>query len=389
MTKHIYIHFPYCLYKCHYCDFNSYAWKPEQIPHQSYFEALKQEVSVRQNQNTAKTPWYFSKNDIISSVFFGGGTPSLMESDHVKALLDLLFKDLTPASDIEVTLEANPGTLTLPRLKSFQSAGINRLSMGIQSFQEKNLTRFGRIHDGQQAKESLSLALEAGFEKVSADMIYGFPDQSFQEWQQDLEDLLKFPLRHFSCYALTAEEGTSYTSALQSGAYQETPSDLMAQMADWTYQRAKDQGLPAYEVSNFAQIGHESQHNLGYWNYQDFLGLGAGAWGQMAIGHGTSRAMNLKDPAAYSQSMSQQQLPEPEKITSKMAQGEFMMMGLRLKKGILVSDFEGRFGQKMGLSYPQALKIAQDRGLLEQTKLCVRPTEKGFAFNNQLVQLFL
>ena len=215
-THHLYIHFPYCLYKCHYCDFNSYALEPSEIPYDAYTEALSLELAVRQQMNVDSGPYFFSPDTEIKTIFFGGGTPSLMPQIQIQKILAAVRKYFVISEEAEITLECNPGTLNPQTLAGFKESGINRISIGVQSFNDKYLARFGRIHTGKEAEQAISMALELGID-VSGDLIFGFPGQTLKEWQQDLTILSQYDLSHASCYALTAEPGTQYYQNIKQG----------------------------------------------------------------------------------------------------------------------------------------------------------------------------
>jgi len=383
--RHIYIHFPYCLYKCHYCDFNSHAWDQGKIPHSDYVSALLFEVEARKRFFEEMGTHFFPKNTEIASLFFGGGTPSLMRAQDVESIIRVLDKYFTLAPNCEITLESNPGTVDRQRFVDFKNAGINRISMGVQSFQDKNLKRFGRIHSGDDAIAAINVALESGVERVSADLIFGFPDQSLKEWERDVKKMLGFGLKHISCYALTAEPDTIYTHDLQKGQLFEVDADLFADMQNLTYELTDEAGVPAYEISNFAVSGEESRHNLGYWRYSSFLGIGAGAWSNFSA----VRTMNTKPPTQYMQDIQKGTFFTQEDIDERTAMTEYLMMGLRLKAGISHNDFAGRFDLSLVSVFGDEILRAVERGWLEDDGAWMRPTREGFLFNNSLVQMFM
>jgi len=382
---HIYIHFPYCLYKCHYCDFNSHAWDEGKIPHSDYVSALLFEVEARKRLFEGKGTHFFPEKTEIASLFFGGGTPSLMRAEDVEKIISTLDQEFTLAPNCEITLESNPGTVDRQRFVDFKNAGINRISMGVQSFQEKNLKRFGRIHSGDEAVAAINAALESGVERVSADLIFGFPGQSLKEWEGDLKKMLGFGLKHISCYALTAEPDTIYTRDLQKGQLAEVDADLFADMHNLTYELTDKAELSAYEISNFAADGEESRHNLGYWRYSSFLGLGAGAWSNFPA----VRTMNIKAPSQYMQAVQKGAFFEQEEIEQRTAMTEYLMMGLRLKEGISHNDFAERFGESLASVFGDEVLRAVEKGWLEDDGAWMRATREGFLFNNSLVQMFM
>lgn len=386
-TSHVYVHFPYCLYKCHYCDFNSYAWAENEIPQQGYVDTLLNELKWRLRNSERK--FCFEPKTNIQSIFIGGGTPSLMRPQDLGRLLEQLAKNFSLASDIEITLETNPGTITKEKFLEFVSIGVNRFSIGIQSFNEKFLGEFGRIHSGQQARQALETAMTLGV-RVNGDLIFGFPGQTVQEWESDLQMMFSFGTTHLSCYSLMAEEGTIYTKALKQGRYPEQDDDNMAQMMDLTYELMSTHGFNCYELSNFAKPGHESQHNLGYWRYQEFLGLGAGAVGQFNSDDlGVIRTQNSKTPGQYLADVSEGSFFSTEAVDVRSACSEFMMMGLRLKNGVSRQEFKSRFGEELDVVFEDAVEKAFRMGLVELDEEQIRPTLQGYKFNNRLTGLFL
>lgn len=385
MFKNIYIHFPYCLYKCHYCDFNSYAYEQQNIPHQDYQSALMSEIQY----------WHkkFPEKRDIDTVFFGGGTPSLMKPHCVAELLERIDQNWGLAANAEITLESNPGTVTKKSFADFKSAGINRISLGVQSFQEKNLKRFGRIHTGDEA----SLAIENArsvFDNVSCDLIFGFPDQTVAEWNLDLQKAISFDLAHMSCYALTNEPQTQFAVDVKNNKYKELPSDVMAEMQNLTYDQLNKNGFSAYEISNFAKPNKESRHNLCYWHYESYLALGAGATAQFIFGQEearvTERHTNFKRPQDYAQALLEKKdFFTREKISYPVNVFEYLMMNLRLRSGLTVLDFKQKWGlatwQKIEI---QILKLV-NQGLLEATPSHFLLTKKGFLLNHQVLSEFL
>lgn len=385
--EHVYIHFPYCLYKCEYCDFNSYAYKEQEIPEEAYLGHLKAEIRYWQERFPARP------EAGIKSVFLGGGTPSLMRPVSVRQVLAALNESWGLSENPEITLESNPGTVTRESFASFKEAGINRISMGVQSFDDANLQRFGRIHTAKQATEAIEAANDV-FENVSFDLIYGFPDQSLRSWQSDLETAVRFGVKHLSAYALTAEPHTEYTYKLKQGSYQETDSDTFFEMQSLTYEFLEDAGLPAYEVSNFAAKGSECQHNLAYWQYKSYLGLGAGATANIHVkdkpGH-VERWTNWKRPQDYEKAIATGNKPYPSKevLTPGTTWQEYLMMGLRLKSQFDAQGFQDLYGKDFLNDSQTILQSEQKKGRLILQPNALEITTKGFLENNPLVLAFL
>ncbi|OVE82052.1 hypothetical protein BVY03_02030 [bacterium K02(2017)] len=389
MKNHIYIHFPYCLYKCHYCDFNSHARSPQDIPYQKYTETLIKEIDTQIKQEPHRL-----ENKTIHSIYFGGGTPSLMPATFVFNILNTLERHFTFTNKIEITLEANPGTLNKDKLNAFKEAGINRISMGIQSLNDNYLKRFGRIHSAQEAKDAITLLQEVAFPKWSVDLIFGFPNQTNNEWKSDLSYILKTDTNHFSCYALTNEPGTHYTQQIKRGQILPTPDDQLTDMLKLTYELSDKAGFTAYEISNFAKGLNYSEHNLGYWHYENFWGWGAGAWGQSDANNNQGnifllRTHNADDPHEYQQQIELTGTRYTEEVDYPTAMFEYVMMGLRLKSGISIPEFNSRFNQGILNVFESGIKFSIEKGWLEHSGDRLMPTFEGFIFNNAMVSSFI
>lgn len=426
---HIYIHFPYCLYKCHYCDFNSFAVERGAIPSTSYVDTLVAELAARRILFEESGLHSFAKGTRIDTIFLGGGTPSLMQPGEVEKILLALSHEFQLAPAAEVTLEANPGTLDATKIRDFKSAGITRLSIGVQSLEDRNLARFGRIHSAQDAKRALHDAVSVFAGNVSADLIYGFPDQTFAEWQSDLEKIAKRGLSHLSCYSLTAEAGTQFAADVRRGIYHETTDELMAEMFLFTQRFLQDQGLNAYEVSNFSKTGSECRHNLGYWHYESYLGIGAGACSHFVpdvmppppsakhsvcgvssteenmAGPETPgdddedvvdtkprvrRTTNHKIPETYQRTLQDgDNFFLEESIDRRTAMSEFMMMGLRLREGVGVADFKLLFGEDLQRAFAPRLNQAVRQGEFQADAQRLRVAPSSQLQLNRLLQMFL
>lgn len=398
MPGHIYIHFPYCLYKCHYCDFNSHAWEQGKIPHQEYVIALLTELNHRKNLFEAEGRHFYAAGTEIGTVFFGGGTPSLMRPGDVEKILTELQRFFVFTGDVEITIEANPGTVTQKKLDDFCSAGVNRLSLGVQSLHDAYLARFGRIHTADEAINAIKSALCSQITNISTDLIFGFPGQTLAEWKSDLHAVLEFRLNHLSCYALTAEPDTIYSRQLAQRNLSETKPDVFADMLETTYELTDNRGISAYEISNFARPGFACRHNLAYWKYESYLGLGAGACSNWVDPLKVIRTINHKSPQIYIGrgkkffvpcAVQNNSLFHTETIELKTAMKEFMMMGLRLKTGVGGNGFRKKFGVSLEDVFEDQLKQAIALGLLVEENNCYCPTQQGFSLNNRLVGLFI
>lgn len=393
MSASIYIHFPYCLYKCHYCDFNSHATALSDIPFQDYLNSLKRELSSRKKLFEKTGRHFFNSSTNIDTVFFGGGTPSLMDGFLVEEILSELRNYFALTSNCEITLEANPKTLDEKKLSDFKKAGVNRLSVGVQSLNDKYLKKFGRIHSASEAFETLKLVSGAGLKSWNADLIFGFPDQTKDEWVETLTQALTLGPPHLSCYSFTVEEDAPYTQMVKSGQAKLPDGDLQAELFVLTRQILSRHGYDAYEFSNFCNPGHDCRHNVHYWNYDSYLGLGAGA-----VSHFSSpakrdddyfyRTTNFKKPKAYLDGIVQSQFFDEEIISKQTAMGEFVMMAIRKKEGVSLDAFKRCFGSDLPSVFADELKLLKHQGLIELND-SLTLTEPGVLLSNQVIEEFL
>jgi oxygen-independent coproporphyrinogen-3 oxidase len=320
----LYVHWPFCEAKCPYCDFNSHV--VAQVDQARWANALVSEV----DRVAALTP-----GRVLNSVFFGGGTPSLMLPETVQAVLEAVRRNWTPANDIEITLEANPRSVEVGRFRGFAEAGVNRVSLGIQSLREEDLRRLGRLHDVGEAQRAFDVARSV-FDRVSFDLIYARQDQTLEDWRAELGEALTMAVDHLSLYQLTIEPGTAFWERAQRGGLQGLPeSDLGADMYELTQELCAAAGLPAYEVSNHARIGAESRHNLVYWKYGDYAGVGPGAHGRLTV-NGVKQATEAwSAPGAWIDAV---ELGSGDCVYQSIEPldqaGEYIMMGLRISEGL-------------------------------------------------------
>ncbi len=372
----LYVHLPWCLKKCPYCDFNSHAVTGGvALPEVAYLDALRADLQ-------ASLPLVWGRR--IVSVFIGGGTPSLFDPASIDRLLADV-RALLPLEPLaEVTLEANPGSFERDRFKAFRAAGVTRLSIGVQSFDDKALQRIGRVHDGAQARAAVAEASQA-FETFNIDLMYALPGQSLAQLQADLAQALAFQPPHLSIYHLTVEPNTAFALAPPSL----PDEDLASQMLDLISACTTTQGLQRYEVSAFARPGHRCRHNLNYWQFGDYLGIGAGAHGKLSFPHRVLRTVRWREPAAYmKQALAGNALSAQHEVQRDDLPFEYMMNALRLRNGFLVADFQARTG--LPVSALQAtLDAAQAKGLLEREGDRVRPSARGFDFLSDLQAMFL
>ena len=377
----LYVHLPWCVRKCPYCDFNSHAQRGE-IPEQRYLQALTRDLEQ-------SLPQVWGRE--VSSIFIGGGTPSLFSGAAIDQLL-VTFRTLLRVSPLaEITLEANPGTFEAVRFKAYRDAGINRLSLGIQSFNPQHLRALGRIHDANEARAAAEAALEL-FEAVNLDLMYALPEQTLDEARQDLATAIGLGPAHVSAYHLTLEPNTPFAAMPPSLPDDDAAADMQT-MAEATLAAA---GYEHYETSAFARPGQRCRHNLNYWNFGDYLGLGAGAHGKLSSHDRIERQARTKHPQAYMDSLLGEagkgergpSLLETRKLTRDDRIFEFMMNALRLTEGFDPRLFEVRTGLPLLLAEP-ALRAVEQRGLLIRTADNIRPSEQGRHFLNELLQMFL
>lgn len=342
----IYIHWPFCLKKCPYCDFNSHVTNLYLLDQQKFLQAYIRELDFW------KSFWYGRK---INSIYFGGGTPSLMNPSIVGSIIEYIeSKSLSKRQDIEITLEANPTSIESSKLSSFKGAGINRISIGVQSLRKENLHFLGREHSVQEALEALNWAQEIFGQRFSFDLIYGLPGQSLIEWEQDLRSVLGGNLKnaHISLYQLTIEKGTKFFSLHKSGAFVMPDENLQSDFYDLTKKVTKEYGFNMYEISNYSlNESFCSQHNLAYWNYNSYLGIGPGAHSRLYDGINFYAFNNIYQPDQWLRAVEDNCFENGVGLQNfiildkKEAISELILMGLRLKNGINQNSFKKRFGE--------------------------------------------
>ena len=386
----LYVHLPWCLKKCPYCDFNSHVPPPsgeqqagqgaEGLPESRYLDALCADLE-------AALPLVWGRR--VVSVFIGGGTPSLFSPQGIERLLADVRARLPLEPGCEITLEANPGTFESQRFRAFRQAGVTRLSIGVQSFDDGALRRIGRVHDAAQARAAVAEAREA-FGTFNIDLMYALPGQTLQALQADLAAALAFEPPHLSVYHLTMEPNTVFATRPP----QELPDDdTAAQMLDLIVETTQAAGLQRYEVSAFARQGHRCQHNLNYWQFGDYLGIGAGAHGKISFPHRVLRQMRWREPATYmAQALAGQAVSNEHEVARKDLPFEYVLNALRLPQGFAVEDFCERTGLPPS-ALARGLTLAQQRGLIEPVAVGsgqrVVPTARGFDFLSDLQALFL
>ena len=373
----LYIHFPWCAQKCPYCDFNSHELKKE-LDEKKYIDALINDLEQ-------ELPLFWGRS--ISSIFMGGGTPSLFSPESIDQLISALRARLTFAPDIEITMEANPGTVELGKFKEFSSAGINRLSIGIQSFSDDKLKKLGRIHGRKEAIRAAELAHDADFNSFNLDLMYGLPDQSLAQAVEDIETAIALEPKHLSHYQLTIEPNTFFH-------HQPPPTpddDKLWEMQEACQVSLAKKDYVQYEISAYAKEGYQCQHNLNYWQFGDYLGIGAGAHGKLtnAPEQKISRSWKVKQPQDYiDKSDSEKRIAGQKILTRDDAAFEFMMNALRLNNGFETEIFQQHVGLPISV-VEKALKQAEEKGLISWGLKRIKPTDTGRQYLNNLLELFM
>ena len=371
----LYVHLPWCLRKCPYCDFNSHEQRGE-LPFNTYLDALVADLE-------AALPFIWGRR--IHSIFIGGGTPSLFAPELIDRLIGDIRARLPLEAGCEITLEATPGTFERDRFKGYRAAGVTRLSIGVQSFDDAKLAALGRVHDGAQAVAAVHEARDA-FDTFNLDLMYALPGQTRAEFAADLAQALAFEPPHLSIYHLTIEANTVFAKYPPP----HLPDDDAAfDMLDLITERTAANGLERYEVSAFARPGHRCQHNLNYWQFGDYLGLGAGAHSKVSFPHRVLRQVRFREPAQYmAQALAGQCIAQEDEVARAQLPFEFMLNATRLTEGFELA----RFGERTGLpltAIGPALAAAEAQGLIERDFVRAWPTARGVDFLNDLQALFL
>jgi oxygen-independent coproporphyrinogen-3 oxidase len=379
----LYVHIPYCISKCPYCDFNSHV--VADIPENDYTGALLRELELYGEHND----WRGRK---LQSIFFGGGTPSTFKPASIGKILAWVAATFSIDADCEITMEANPGTVDAANFFGYRDAGVNRISVGVQSFQPRLLKFLGRIHSVNEARKALEVVRDAGFDNFSFDLIYANPGQTLQELEADIDTALEYQPPHLSAYNLTFEEGTPFHHEFRYGRMKSLSEDEEIAMADLIEEKLHGAGLLRYEISNYARRGWHSRHNVNYWRSGDYLGLGAGAhsYKRKLDGITGQRWSNEKNPGRYIGQVTQSShaVVEREEIDRDKAAGEFMFLGLRMTEGIRTENFRRRFGKTPREFYPQ-IESWIDAELLAEQAGFLRFTPSGLMLANSIFVHFM
>jgi oxygen-independent coproporphyrinogen III oxidase len=368
MIKSLYVHIPFCLKKCLYCDFNSHTNINIQ---NDYVKALEKELfAIAQKE--------------FETIFVGGGTPTILSVENFESML----KRLSEFRAKEFTVECNPGTLSLEKLQLMRRYGVNRLSIGLQAWQDQHLVTLGRIHTQQEFVENYQLAREVGFDNINIDLMFGIPNQTLADWKETLEKVLLLRPEHLSCYGLIVEEGTPFYQLYESGVYTLTDEDLEREMYEYTIEKLAEHGYKHYEISNFSLTSRECRHNITYWKNEQYFGAGAGAH---SFANGV-RYANTRSVEAYISNMCKSvdacieervEISKPEEIS------EYMFLGLRMLDGISKEDFKNRFGVELSSIYEVQLQELKQLQLIVETEKNIALTRLGVDLSNQVFVRFI
>ena len=372
----IYIHIPFCVRKCLYCDFLSFACDKD--AQERYMEALYKEIKA------------FSRHlgEIeVSTVFIGGGTPSVVDTALLERVIEVLKENYSVKADAEITMELNPGTVTADSLKKYKAMGINRLSMGLQAWQDRLLKTLGRIHTAEKFKESFLLAREEGFDNINVDIMLSLPGQTMDDVKETFENVSSLSPEHISAYSLIVEDGTPFKDMFESGKFEEIDEDFDRNIYRFSCEMLEKNGYKRYEISNFAKKGFESRHNSLYWRTDEYIGFGLGAHSYF----NGERYHNTADMERYiALSEDHESIKEDvEKLTKEDKISEFMFMGLRMDEGVKKSVFKERFDVDMNDIYSEIIIKYKDMGMIEDMGDSIHLTDKGIDVSNVIFSEFL
>ncbi len=380
MAFGVYVHIPYCVKKCPYCDFNSYG-VGESFPEQDYTESVLYELEMHAG---------ILDKARLTSIFFGGGTPSLFEAQNIERIISKIKNNTSPKNDCEISLEINPKTADLEKLRGLREAGVNRVSFGVQSFSERKLKFLGRINSPDDSRSILEDAVKAGFENINVDLMYGTTDETPEEWQSDLEEALRFNSTHISAYCLMIEEATQFGNLFRRGKMTLPAEGELTEFITFTTDTLERSGYKQYEISNYSKPGYECRHNMLYWRGDDYLGVGAGAHSHLkSEGRGWGKRYgNIKNPGLYMKSVraGDKPLGFTEELEKHEALEDTVLMGLRLNSGLEFKSLRDSYSVA-----PDEYKIGYliNGGLIEIDGGNVRLTDKGTLLSNAVIEKFL
>ncbi len=370
----IYVHWPFCAAKCPYCDFNSHV-RHQQVDQERYVAAFDRELAHFAELSKGKT---------VQSIFLGGGTPSLMEPKTVGAILDRIASLWPVDENVEISMEANPSSVEAERFRGYRAAGVNRVSLGVQSLHDRDLKLLGRLHDVDTALKAIDMARET-FPRLSFDLIYARPDQTVEAWQAELERAISLAADHLSLYQLTIEEGTPFFSLYNAGKLKVPDPELGAELYELTQAVTEAHGLPAYEVSNHARPGAECRHNLVYWRYGDYVGAGPGAHGRLSVGANKLATAIERHPESWLENVETHGhgMVENSGLSEEEQGDEYLLMGLRLVEGIDLDRYETLAHRRID---PRRLSALLEHGMVEKLEgNRLRATREGFSVLDAVV----
>ena len=376
MNLGLYLHIPYCLHKCGYCDFNSH---PEnQVESVHYVEALLKELKFYSTT---------LKSYNVPTVFMGGGTPTILPPSQLKKILDTVRQSFNLTPDCEITIEANPATIKLETLQEIHAAGYNRISIGVQSFDEKELQLLERVHNEEEIHSTVHRARSANFENLSMDLMFALPDQSTEKWQSHLKQATAKNPDHLSTYNLTIEPATAFFKLYEKGKLCLPHEDIQLEMYETTIQVLEDAGYSQYEISNFSKPGMESQHNINYWNNGEYLGVGAGASSYL----NGERSKNINLPSIYIRKIETKAsaVDTRERLEPLQAMGETLMLGLRLLKGVSIDVFENRFQVSFQKVYGKVVESLLNQELITLNENRIALSRKGLFLADSVILKFM
>ncbi|MDE4083744.1 radical SAM family heme chaperone HemW [Planococcus maritimus] len=377
MVKGIYIHIPFCHQICFYCDFNKVFFKDQ--PVDAYIESIGKELALWKLQGALNEP--------LETVFLGGGTPTALTPEQLQRLLELVHQYVPMAKDVEWSSEANPDELTREKMEVLYKGGVNRLSMGVQTFDQDLLKRLGRTHANEDVLRAVETAREVGFRNISFDLMYGLPGQTMAQWDETLERAFSFGMPHFSAYSLIIEPKTVFYNLMVKGKLNTVTEDLEGDMYERLMIEMEKHGLHQYEISNFAKPGHESRHNLLYWDNEEYIGVGAGAHGYV---NGV-RYSNHGPLKKYMEPLESGERPvlDATHVSIKAQMEEEMFLGLRKTAGVDIAHFEEKFGAPLETVYGEILQKEKAKGNLAVEQGRVKLTHKGRFVGNEVFEQFL
>ena len=376
----IYIHIPFCMQKCLYCDFVSYINKSECV--KEYINCMIKEIQS-----------YDLKKYNITTIYIGGGTPSFIESDYIKEIINViqnkLEKNDTRWEDIEITIEANPGTVTLEKLNDYKTVGINRISLGLQATQDRLLKQIGRIHNYKDFLEAYELLKRVGFNNINVDLMIGLPNQSIKDLKESLEKIIKLDPNHISVYSLIIEDGTPISKLLDEEKIKLPDEEIERQMYWYVKNKLELNGYNHYEISNFSKKGKESKHNLNCWKQKQYIGIGAAAHSYFK----DIRYSNTNNIEEYIKNIKENNIEKNRKIEEKQTiedkKNEFMMLGFRMIEGVNIADFKAKFVDNPLYVYREKIKKLTDEGLIEVDLNNIKLTNKGLDLANVVFEEFI